>query len=80
MVYKFSYSNSVSSRPLICGREDFERLIDSPQVKRICDEVAAEPDHKKKPGNQVSQDNKSKDMALHEAMSQVIRLALKTLI
>jgi hypothetical protein len=24
-----------------------ERLIDSPQVKRICDNVAAEPDHKK---------------------------------
>ena len=47
MVFKFSYSNSVSSRPLICGREDFERLIDSPLVKRICDEVAAEPDHKK---------------------------------
>ena len=47
MVYKFSYSNSVSSRPLDCGREDFERLIDSPLVKRICGEVAAEPDHKK---------------------------------
>ena len=47
MVYKFSYSNSVSSRPLDCGREDFERLIDSPLVKRICDNVAAEPDHKK---------------------------------
>ncbi len=47
MVYKFSYSNSVSSRPQDCGREDFERLIDSPLVKRICDEVAAEPDHKK---------------------------------
>ena len=46
-MYKFSYSNSVSSRPLDCGREDFERLIDSPQVKRICGEVAAEPDHKK---------------------------------
>ena len=46
-MYKFSYSNSVSSRPQDCGREDFERLIDSPLVKRICDEVAAEPDHKK---------------------------------
>ena len=46
-MYKFSYSNSVSSRPLDCGREDFERLIDSPLVKRICDNVAAEPDHKK---------------------------------
>ena len=46
-MYKFSYSNSVSSRPLDCGREDMERLIDSPQVKRICDNVAAEPDHKK---------------------------------
>lgn len=46
-MYKFSYSNSVSSRPHDCGRGDFERLIDSPLVKRICDNVAAEPDHKK---------------------------------
>ena len=46
-MYKFSYSNSVSSRPLDCGREDMERLIDSPLVKRVCDKVAAEPDHKK---------------------------------
>ena len=46
-MYKFSYSTHVSSRPLDCGREDFERLIDSPDVKRVCDKVAAEPDHKK---------------------------------
>ena len=46
-MYKFSYSENKASRPLYCGREDFERLIDSNHVKWVCEAAAAEPDHKK---------------------------------
>lgn len=36
----FSYSDSVGALPQICGKQQFDAIVDSPRVKQVCERVA----------------------------------------
>ena len=42
-----SYGQNVKSPVLPCDEAAFNRIVDSPEVERLCSMIAAEPDHKR---------------------------------